>query len=185
MAFEAARQLEARGFKVKGLILIDSPNPIDHEPLPAAIISKIAQPSRKHLGPPRRYAALEKEFAHNASLLCSYKPEPFTSVRQRGLKTVMLRSRDIFDSEAVCGVHYDWLSRQDTRTDAILAWSELVGGHVHVTSIPGNHFEPFLEENVSPTLPPVFCAFSNMKCRLLKPKLSYGKLVSILKNQTI
>jgi thioesterase domain-containing protein len=155
VAFEAARQLVARGFEVKGLILIDSPNPVEHEPLPASIISKIIQPSHQPLGPPRKQTALEREFLYNASLLGTYKPEPFCSINRRKLKTVMLRSRDIFNSETLCGVRYDWLSRQDTRTAAISAWRDLVGGHVHVMSIPGNHFEPFLEGNVSPTPPPI------------------------------
>jgi thioesterase domain-containing protein len=155
VAFEAARQLAARGVEVKGLILIDSPYPVDHEPLPASIISKIIQPSHQPLGPPRKYAALEEEFSYNASLLGIYEPEPFYSVSGRRLKTVMLRSQDVFDSEALCGVRYDWLSRQDTRTAAISAWRELVGDHVHVMSIPGNHFEPFLERNVS-SKPPLF-----------------------------
>lgn len=182
VAFEAARQLVARGFEVKGLILIDSPNPIDHEPLPASIISKIIQPSHRPLGPPRKYAALEKEFSYNASLLGIYKPKPFYSVSGRRIKTVMLRSQDVFDSEALCGVRYDWLSRQDTRTAAISAWRELVGGHVHVISIPGNHFEPFSERNVSSTPLPMVCSFSNEKRRLLKLRLSSGKLVGILRN---
>lgn len=183
VAFEAARQLAARGFDVKGLILIDSPNPVDHEPLPASIISKITQPSHQPPGPRRTNSALEKEFSFNSNLLGIYRPEPFNSVSGRKLKTVMLRSQDVFDSEAICGVRYDWLSRQDTRTAAISAWRELVGGHIHVVSIPGNHFEPFSEQNVSSTLPPIVEYFSNGHRRLLKLQLSSGNLVSISSNR--
>ena len=151
VAFEAARQLAARGIEIKGLVLIDSPYPVDHEPLPASIISKILTPSQQVLlGPPRKPTALEREFSHNASLLGTYKPEPFNMINGRKLKTVMLRCSDTFDCEALCSVRYDWLSRQDTRSAAISAWCDLVGGHVHVMSISGNHFEPFLAENVSP-----------------------------------
>ncbi|KAK7978163.1 hypothetical protein PG988_005653 [Apiospora saccharicola] len=153
VAFEAARQLAARGIEVKGLVLIDSPSPVDHEPLPAAIIANIIKSSGQPGNTtPGKYAALEEEFRCNADLLGIYKPEPFPKVANgRSLKTVMLRSQDVFDPEALCGVRYDWLGRQDTRTAAIATWRDLVGGHVHVMPIPGHHFEPFTEENIDET----------------------------------
>lgn len=155
MAFEAARQLAARGIEVKGLVLIDSPSPVDHEPLPAAIIANIIKSSSQPRNtPPGKFAALEEEFRCNADLLGIYKPEPFPKAANgRSLRTVMLRSQDVFDPEALCGVRYDWLGRQDTRTAAIATWQDLVGGHVQVMPIPGHHFEPFTEKNVSGTTP--------------------------------
>jgi thioesterase domain-containing protein len=150
VTFEAARQLAARGIEVKGPILIDSPNRIGHELLAASIISSILQPNHQAHGYPRKRTALEREFSHNASLLGTYQAKPLYGMNGRRLTTVMLRRREVFDSEALCGVRYDWLSHQDTRKAAISAWLDLVGGHVHVMSIPENHFEPFLEGNVSP-----------------------------------
>lgn len=152
VAFEAAQQLAVRGFEVKGLVLIDSPSPIDHEPLPAAISSCIARQSSQlqHVASSRS-VALEEEFISNASLLATYKPESFHRATGRGLKTVMLRSQDVLDTEALYGVRYDWLSRQDTRAAAIVAWEEIVGGHVEVLPIPGNHFEPFLKDMIGET----------------------------------
>ncbi|KAK8134555.1 polyketide synthase [Apiospora sp. TS-2023a] len=153
VAFEAARQLAARGIEVKGLVLIDSPSPVDHEPLPAAIIANIIKSSGQPGNAPQgKYAALEEEFRCNADLLGIYKPEPFPKAANgRGLKTVMLRSQDVFDPEALCGVRYDWLGRQDTRTAAIATWQDLVGSSVHVMPIPGHHFEPFTDENIDET----------------------------------
>jgi thioesterase domain-containing protein len=153
VAFEAAQQLMAGGFDVKGLVLIDSPSPINHEPLPAEVIASITKPR----GQPRSSAndaALEAEFLSNASLLGIYKPKYLSKENGKALKTVMLRSRDVFDTESLCGVRYDWLNRQDTREDAIAAWEELVGGHVEVLPIPGNHFEPFSKENVGKNISP-------------------------------
>lgn len=148
MAFEVAQQLMANGFEVKGLILIDAPSPVDHKPLPAAVIASIIKPNgQSHAS--GNSAALEGEFLSNASLLGTYKPEFFSKANGKRLKTVMLRSQDVFDTENLCGVRYDWLSRQDTRAAAIVAWEELVGGHVKVLPIPGNHFEAFSKENVS------------------------------------
>ncbi|RYP75913.1 hypothetical protein DL771_002177 [Monosporascus sp. 5C6A] len=151
VAFEAAQQLTAHGLEVKGLVLIDSPCPVDHEPLPAAVIASITRTSVQ----PGRLAsssvALEEEFSSNASLLGSYKPQSFPKATGRRLKAVMLRSQDILDTEALWAVRYDWLSRQDTRAAAVVAWEELVGGHVEVLPIPGNHFEPFSEDKIGET----------------------------------
>lgn len=161
VAFEAARQLTAQGLEVKGLILIDSPSPIDHEPLPAAVISSIIKPSGQAHSFSSNRIALEDEFSSNAHLLGTYQPEPFSSTNGKGLKTIMLRSQDVLDTEALYGVRYDWLSRQDTRAAAIVDWEELVGGHVEILPIPGNHFEPFLKENVGHFRP---CKNSSHPC---------------------
>jgi len=151
VAFEAAQQLVANGFEVKGLILIASPSPVDNEPLPAAVIASITKPSNQPHNQPHTScisAALEAEFLSHAALLGTYKPEFFSKANGRRLKTVMLRSRDLFDTESLCGVRYDWLSRQDTRAADVVAWEELAGGHVEILPIPGNHFEAFSKENV-------------------------------------
>ncbi|KAK3315849.1 hypothetical protein B0H66DRAFT_559875 [Apodospora peruviana] len=145
LAFEAAQQLTTKGFSVKGLVLIDAPSPVDHEPLPAAIIASI---SRK-LPPGKNSVALEHEFAYNASLLGTYKPDKEFFSNHGPIKAVMLKSRDLFNTE---GVQYDWLSREEAREAAILEWQGLVGGgHVEVLEIPGNHFEAFSKENIGDT----------------------------------
>lgn len=61
----------------------------------------------------------------------------------------MLRSQDTFDSEGLCGVRYPWLSDQQTRSQAIIAWEKLIGQTIKVFDIPGNHFEAFALQNVS------------------------------------
>jgi len=147
VAFEAAKQLTARGFEVKGLILIDSPSPIHHEPLPNEIIARIVSP-RGQTRALNDTSALREEFQFNASLLGSYKALPVSETSGTGLKTVMLKSEDVLDTESLCGVRYDWLSSQEKRSTAVMAWEELTGGHVEVLPIPGNHFEAFSPENV-------------------------------------
>ena len=148
MAFEAAQQLMASGFEVKGLILIDCPNPIAHEPLPNEVIANIIRPSSQTHAL-NNNPTLREEFQFNASLLGSYKAVSFSKTNRLRLKTVMLRSQDVFDTESLCGVRYNWLSNQDARASAIVAWEGLVGGHVEVLPIPGNHFEAFSQRNVS------------------------------------
>ena len=184
MAFEAAQQLMANGFEVKGLILIDSPNPIDHEPLPNEVIASIIKPSSQaHAS--NNNAALREEFQFNASLLASYKAVSFSKTNRPRLKTVMLRSQDVFDTESLCGVRYDWLNNQDARAAAIVAWEGLVGGHVEVLPIPGNHFEAFSQKNVSsiyfPFMSSLFFLVLTLP-RLAKLELSFGKRAGTLKS---
>ncbi len=63
---------------------------------------------------------------------------------------VYLRSRDVLDCKRMCGVEYPWLENQRAREEAVEKWRELVGQVVEVLEIPGNHFEVFAKENVSP-----------------------------------
>ncbi|KAM0234041.1 hypothetical protein ACHAP5_010219 [Fusarium lateritium] len=152
VAYEAAQQLTIRGFDVKGLVLIDSPSPIDHEPLPAALIASIIGSSNETATlSSSSSTALEEEFLSNASLLGHYKPRSFTEATGKTLKTAILRSRDVLDTQALCGVKYDWLNWQDTRDAAIGTWEELAGGHINVLPIPGNHFQPFAEDKIDET----------------------------------
>lgn len=132
---------------MQGLILIDSPNPIDHKPLPIEVIASIVN-TRGQTHALNNNTALREEFQFNASLLGSYKALPFSKTNGPRLNTVMLKSEDVLDTESACGVRYDWLSDQDERSAAITAWEELTGGHVEVLSIPGNHFEAFSSKNV-------------------------------------
>nr|APX43980.1 polyketide synthase [Pestalotiopsis microspora] len=150
VAFEAARQLMANGFEVRGLVLIDSPNPINHEPLPKEVITSVTKHSSR-VGASSESTAMGEEFLYNASLLGAYEAIPLPDSRLSKLRTVMLRSQDVMDTESLCGVSYEWLSNQDARSAAIVAWEGLVGGHVEVLSIPGNHFEPFSRTNIQAT----------------------------------
>lgn len=151
VAFEAAHILKAAGFDIKGLILIDSPYPKDHQPLPESIIkhvlSSVADKNssgiRKSNGDSINPHLLT-EFKTNAALLSAYVPP----VKHSFFKTVVLRSRETFDTHALCGTRYDWLSSQKTRDVAIRGWEDIVGGKADVLEIPGNHFEVFDVENV-------------------------------------
>ncbi|KAM3077744.1 polyketide beta-ketoacyl-synthase [Clarireedia jacksonii] len=153
VAFEAARQiLEKRGVRVKGLILIDSPYPINHKPLPKQVIDQILQPNltSKILSLPES-DVLHEEFQRNAALLGEYKPTELTGSKAFGVPTVMLQSMDTFDTVAECGVDYSWLSSQSARNDAVASWEGLIGEKFEVFSIPGNHFEAFSPNMVNET----------------------------------
>ena len=145
LAYEVAAQLKSTGFDVKGLILIDAPFPRNHEPLPDEIIDYVLDGPRKiKNGITKTNTSLQTEFRRNACLLGDYSPPIVNPI-----KAVMLRSRDILDTEKLCGVRYDWLSNQAAHDDAVKEWEELLGGALDVLEIPGNHFQVFDEKFVS------------------------------------
>lgn len=53
------------------------------------------------------------------------------------------------DTDALCGMTYEWLSSQKARDDAIKGWEQIVGSRIEVLGIPGNHFQAFDAQNVS------------------------------------
>ena len=131
--------------------MIDSPLPRNHQPLPQEIVAYILSNNQNNANGATNNKDvvnphLLAEFKLSATLLGSYSA-PSTAP----IKTVMLRNSDVFDTEALCGVKYDWLSSQKTRDEAIEGWEEILGTKVDVLEIPGNHFEAFDEQYVSLT----------------------------------
>ena len=88
------------------------------------------------------------EFKQNADLLADFNPKDFDASKDTKIRTVYLRSQETLDTETACGVRYPWLSSQAARDSAIQGWEGLVGAPVKVLPVPGNHFEPFLPQNV-------------------------------------
>lgn len=153
VAFEAARRLSKAGIWVKGLILIDSPCPGNHEPLPEKVIAHVVQSATSKTKTDLSHSidSLISEFHRNAALLGKYSPVAFDAEQRTAIKTIFLRSRETFDTQTTCNVRYDWLSSQKARDAAIDSWKLLVGHNTKILIIPGHHFEPFAPENVSPS----------------------------------
>lgn len=129
-------------------MLIDSPYPINHSPLPNAVISHIVkESSAAHRGV---ISDLVKEFERNATLLSKYTPY---DVDGGGggmiLKTAYLKGQKVFNSDALCGVKYDWLSNLEARSRAVEDWKALVRFDMRVLSVDCDHFEFFTPPYVS------------------------------------
>lgn len=92
-----------------------------------------------------RVAALvHAQFESNSRNLLAYHPEPGPSPR-----IVLLRSRESYSTTNLGCAPHEWL---ENRTDVEIAtkgWEEITGVPVPVVEIPGNHFEPFENGNVS------------------------------------
>ncbi|CAG8892509.1 unnamed protein product [Penicillium egyptiacum] len=140
VAHEVAQQLKSQDYDTLGIILIDSPCPLNHEPLPSAVVNLILHPV--HATSPR----ITEQFAHHARFLADYRPSG--SIPEDRLYG-MLHSQDCLDTTRLCGVKYPWLEDANARIESLSNWQSVIGQELLVFDIPGNHFEPFKPANVS------------------------------------
>jgi thioesterase domain-containing protein len=140
LAFEIAQRMAIFGTKVKGVILIDSPSPINHKPLPGSVVDHVlcdVDSKTKQI--------LQPQFLSHARMLSQYSP----STDRSQAKFALLQSQETLNTSELCGVAYPWLENPSAQADAILQWESLIQREVRILPIPGNHFEPFKAENVS------------------------------------
>lgn len=150
LAFEVSRQLRKRGNTVKGVVLIDSPVPIGHEPLPKQIIEYVVgsgdSDRKKNKSVAREQ--IEAMFGQHAGMLQQYNPEPVSSTADR-VPCALLHCTRTMNTDQLCGIAYPWLSDDDARTKSIDGWERLLGRRLLVVDIDCNHFEVFDANNVS------------------------------------
>ncbi|KAI9443347.1 putative polyketide synthase [Lactarius indigo] len=141
IAFEVARQLLDSSVVVKGVVLIDSPSPLNHVPLSDELIDSIV----KFDGPnsassDRRGLLVKRQFQMNSQILVSYDPAmesgPYPQL-------VLLRSCEGYCPSGGPEIP-EWLSLRGDRLSAIVSWEKVVGAPVKCIDIAGNHFQPFL-----------------------------------------
>lgn len=148
LAHEVAEQLKSQGCFVLGVILIDSPCPRDHQPLPKPVIDYILSSITKAKSPisVETVSMMARQFSDHARLLSEYQA---TTCSSKERCYVMLQSEDCFESTRLCGVKYAWLEDMGARLESVSTWKEILGRQVTIIDIPGNHFEPFKPDNVS------------------------------------
>ncbi|KAG0128102.1 hypothetical protein HOY82DRAFT_623065 [Tuber indicum] len=145
VAFEAGRQLLQAGKKVMGVVLIDSPCPINHQGLPSEVIAAVSKSARSGPGSRQKIEQLIKsQFEANTRNLVNYNPTP----SDKNPKLILLRSREGFSTRGLNCQPHAWLEDRSDPSAATAGWEELVGSRVRVIDIPGNHFEPFDNKNV-------------------------------------
>ncbi|KAI0409182.1 hypothetical protein F4802DRAFT_239318 [Xylaria palmicola] len=150
LAFEVSRQLQSLGRVVKGLILIDSPPPVNHKALPQEVVSYIVDNrvtgETTHVTEASKQARdkLKQRFQYHASLLQNYHPEPLTDI-----PCVILNCSRSMDTETLCNVAYPWISSDTFRASSATQWERLLGRTIPVLDIDCNHFEVFDAAHVS------------------------------------
>lgn len=137
-----ARQLRKANRQVKGVILIDSPPPVHHEPLPEPVIKYVLKSA---LANGKSAPRLLSQFTTHAAMLAKYNPP----TESHDFQVITISCREVLDTEKACGVPYRWLSSRTAQKEARQTWENLVGEKCPALEIPGNHFEPFTPENVS------------------------------------
>jgi len=138
VAYEIALQLTRRGIGVKGILLIDSPSPVNHIPLSDALIESVinqdARNARSELG-----GLVKAQFSMNAAMLGKYVPHATASLCP---PLVLLRSRDTYNPPGIRNVP-QWLSDRSNAKNAVKGWESLAHCSVKIIDIPGHHFQPF------------------------------------------
>ena len=140
IAFEVARQLLNTGVVVKGVVLVDSPSPLNHVPLSDELIESIVKLGDPNSASSNRMSFLVKQqFQMNSQLLLNYDPAMGSGPCPQ---LVLLRSRDGYCPSGGPEIP-EWLSHRGDRLSTIAGWEKIVGVPVKCIDIEGNHFQPF------------------------------------------
>ncbi|KAL7622419.1 hypothetical protein AAE478_007924 [Parahypoxylon ruwenzoriense] len=152
VAFEAARRLLAGGAEVVGVLLIDAPAPVDHQPLTSRIIDAVTSQATKRPGSggdtSRAIKALtRRSFASCASLLGAFRPLPPDALPVP--RVYLLRSREGWRDPADPDlIENSWLQNRASPRGAIAGWETVTGSKVAWVDIPGDHFRVFDPANI-------------------------------------
>ncbi|KAF8881857.1 beta-ketoacyl synthase [Infundibulicybe gibba] len=142
-AYETSLQLAKKGIHVQGILLIDSPSPINHVPLSDSLIDSVvnldARSAASELG-----RLVKTQFAMNARMLGRYSPHTTGGPCP---PLVMLRSSEGYNPPGVADVPI-WLADRSDPHLATVGWEELAKASVKILDIPGHHFQPFHPSNI-------------------------------------
>ncbi|ESK90423.1 polyketide synthase [Moniliophthora roreri MCA 2997] len=155
-AYETAVQIRLRLGRaahliVKGLLLIDPPNPVNHVPMSGPLVQSIIKQGiaggrgarTEHV---RRL--VQSQFSMNARLLGEYDPlESKELLGKSCLPIALLRSKEGYRSPYEDVPVPDWLADRSNLDTSRRGWEDLTG-ELKVWDIPGNHFEPFQPGNI-------------------------------------
>lgn len=154
VAYETARVLMSQGYIVKGVLLIDSPPPLDHQPLSSNIIDAVTKRGDRRGGPIANAVRdlVRQSFTACASMLAAFNPRSIAYQSRQNPQTFLLRSRDGFEFEASqdhAQVENAWLQDRSDPRSSLEGWEILTEARVPYMDIPGNHFQVFDAANVS------------------------------------
>jgi len=151
VAYEMCHQLRARGVDVRGVLLIDAPDPFTHVPLSESVINSVVDlDSRGHATELKRL--IKMQFNMNTKMIASFRPR---SMDTSCPPMVYLRSRDGFYNPCIPDIP-QWLSDRDDPDSATRGWKMLTSAPLMTLDIPGHHFNPFHATNVS-------CSFNRVQ----------------------
>ena len=168
VAFEMARRLVSRGHEVLGTILIDSPPPINHQPLSPTIIDAVVGQSRLPL---TETAKAIRSVTRHSFKACAGLLEAFNAPPPEGSFVP-----NIFLIRSEAGWRYPenphyienrWLQARDDPQEATAGWRTVTGSEVPCMDIPGDHFQVFDAANVDLISNALFHAASMLEAAFL------------------
>lgn len=135
------------GLDVKGVVLVDAPCPTDHVPLSATVMDHIVTQGKPSRSETETAGSVKEQFRKSSELLKKYSPSsdgPYPRV-------AFLRSREgtKLERESMREKVPVWLADRDDPETTVSGWEMMLGGKLRRWDIPGDHFQPFLPENVS------------------------------------
>lgn len=131
-----ARLLRMQNASVRGVILIDSPCPTNHEGLPSHLLGRLLKD---------KPAWLLSNFRRHAVALKNHNPEPHAC----DVPISLLQSSDLVTPEPSGEDWVAFLNDSTERHNQVKLWEALAGRRVMVDEIPGHHFQAFDSQNVS------------------------------------
>ncbi|KAI0449074.1 putative polyketide synthase [Xylaria acuta] len=149
VAFEAARRLKQLGHAVIGVILIDSPPPINHQPLSSSLIHAVVQQGKLPGTDTGKaiQALIRSSFAACANLLGAFSPRTVDEMAAPNL--YLLRSREGWKYPTDPHIMTDvWVQDRSDPQTAVGGWEEMSQSKVRWEDIPGDHFRVFDRVNV-------------------------------------
>ncbi|TRX91490.1 hypothetical protein FHL15_007714 [Xylaria flabelliformis] len=149
VAFEAARRLKQLGHAVIGTILIDSPPPINHQPLSSRLIHAVVQQGKLPGTDTGKaiQALIRSSFTACASLLGDFHPQ---TVHDMPVPNIyLLRSREGWQYPTEPHIITDvWVQDRSDPQMTIQGWEEVSQSKFRWEDIPGDHFRVFDKVNV-------------------------------------
>lgn len=135
------------GLDVEGIVLVDAPCPMDHVPLSTTLLEHIVTQGKASRLETETVGSVKEQFKKCSELLKRYLPSsdgPYPRV-------TFLRSREgvKLESELMQKKVPAWFADRDEPGATVNGWETLLKGKLKRWDVPGDHFQPFLPENVS------------------------------------
>ena len=135
------------GLDVKGVILVDAPCPMDHTHLSTTLLEHIITQGKASQLETETVGSVKEQFRKSSELLKRYSPSSDGSYP----RVAFLRSREgvKVESDLMQEKVPVWLADRDEPGVTVDGWETLLKGKFKRWDVPGDHFQPFLPENVS------------------------------------
>lgn len=135
------------GFDVRGVVLVDAPCPTDRVPLSATLVNHVVSRGGNSRSETEAAETVKEQLRKSSDLLKGHSPSPDGPFP----RVAFLRSREGVKVESgLMGEEIPvWLTDREVSETTTGEWEVLLKGELKRWDLPGDHFQPFMPENVS------------------------------------